>query len=146
MVEGTDPKNSGFGLSDDERPDEQRRGWELVQADMTLVVLQRKWTLSVLAALWAQDLRFQHLKAGLRLSPKVLTESLRGLERDGIITRSVVAGAPGIVYTVTPLGRSLESVLSALTEWAVEHHGDLRAARVGTAGHLEVPEPRVTWR
>ena len=60
----------------------------------------------------------------------MLTQTLRGLERDGIVTRTVHASVPPRVdYALTDLGRSLHDRLGGLTEWAVANHGPIKAAR-----------------
>ncbi|MGW7683751.1 winged helix-turn-helix transcriptional regulator [Kribbella sp. NPDC054772] len=89
----------------------------------TRVILDRigdKWT--VLAVLLLRDgpLRFTELRDGIgRVAPKVLTQTLRRLERDGLITREVFAEIPPrVVYTLTPLGASLIAPIAVLTDWA----------------------------
>jgi DNA-binding HxlR family transcriptional regulator len=92
----------------------------------TRVILDRigdKWT--VLAVLLLRDgpLRFTELRDGIgRVAPKVLTQTLRRLERDGIVTREVFAEVPPrVVYTLTPLGESLIAPIAAVSTWAEEH-------------------------
>ncbi|WP_027344119.1 winged helix-turn-helix transcriptional regulator [Hamadaea tsunoensis] len=61
---------------------------------------------------------------------KMLTETLRGLERDGLVGRSAVAGSPaGVAYRLTALGESLLPVMAAVTVWAEEHIAEIDAAR-----------------
>lgn len=65
------------------------------------------------------------------VTPKMLTQTLRGLERDGLLERTVYAEVPPRVeYTLTELGRSLLDVARALETWAQTHIGDVEAARV----------------
>ncbi|MDX3006965.1 helix-turn-helix domain-containing protein [Kribbella solani] len=92
----------------------------------TRVILDRigdKWT--VLAVLLLRDgpLRFTELRDGIgRVAPKVLTQTLRRMERDGLITREVFAEIPPrVVYTLTPLGTSLIAPISVLSDWAENH-------------------------
>ncbi|MGV9356244.1 winged helix-turn-helix transcriptional regulator [Streptomyces misionensis] len=77
---------------------------------------------------WVQCLadgprRFSELRVPLRnITPKVLTKSLRALERDGFVVRTECAGAPRhVAYRLTPLGRSLLGLLDAARDWAKEH-------------------------
>ncbi|MEV6489842.1 helix-turn-helix domain-containing protein [Actinoplanes sp. NPDC051633] len=64
------------------------------------------------------------------ISPKMLTQTLRALERDGLITRTVYAVVPPRVdYALTPLGESLLALVEALEKWAANHMGDVLAAR-----------------
>jgi DNA-binding HxlR family transcriptional regulator len=64
------------------------------------------------------------------VSPKMLTQTLRGLERDGLITRTVHAVVPPRVdYELTDLGRSLLTLVGALENWAQTHIDDVLTAR-----------------
>jgi DNA-binding HxlR family transcriptional regulator len=64
------------------------------------------------------------------ISPKMLTQTLRGLERDGLITRTVHAEVPPRVdYALTDLGKSLLGLVGALEAWAETHIHDVAAAR-----------------
>jgi DNA-binding HxlR family transcriptional regulator len=90
-----------------------------------------KWVPLVLTALRNGPRRHGELArtvAGAR--QKVLTQTLRGLERDGLVTRSVTPGVPVRVdYALTPLGRSLLDVVDAVSVWADEHVPKLHEAR-----------------
>ena len=64
------------------------------------------------------------------ISPKMLTQTLRALERDGLVTRTVHPVVPPRVdYELTGLGRSLLGLVSALEQWAQDHMADVVAAR-----------------
>lgn len=87
------------------------------------VVFQRigdKWASLVIQVLANGPVRFSELRKMVHVvTPKVLTQTLRSLERDGLITRKVYAQVPPRVdYTLTDLGRSLLAPLSQLREWA----------------------------
>jgi DNA-binding HxlR family transcriptional regulator len=87
------------------------------------VVFQRigdKWASLVIQVLTKGPVRFSELRKMVHVvTPKVLTQTLRSLERDGLITRKVYAQVPPRVdYTLTDLGRSLLAPLSQLREWA----------------------------
>jgi DNA-binding HxlR family transcriptional regulator len=92
-----------------------------------------KWVPLVLTALRDGPRRHGELArtvAGAR--QKVLTQTLRGLERDGLVTRSVTPAVPVRVdYALTPLGRSLLDVVDVVTRWADRHVPALHAARRG---------------
>lgn len=79
-----------------------------------------KWTVLVLGLLEPGPLRFNALKRGIEgISQKMLTQTLRGLEADGFVTRRVIATVPVTVeYELTTLGRSLNAVLVPLKVWA----------------------------
>jgi DNA-binding HxlR family transcriptional regulator len=91
-----------------------------------------KWTVLVLGALGeSQPQRFTALRRRLTgVSEKMLTQTLRSLERDGLIHRTVYATVPPRVeYELTPLGETLRPVLAALKEWSAEHMADVLAGR-----------------
>jgi DNA-binding HxlR family transcriptional regulator len=92
----------------------------------TRVVLDRlgdKWTVLVVALLEDGPLRFTQLRDRIGgVAPKVLTETLRSLERDGLVTRTVFAQVPPRVdYELTEVGRSLAEPLDLLRDWAEVH-------------------------
>ena len=100
----------------------------------TRVVLDRigdKWTVLVVSALSHRTLRFTELRVRIgRVAPKVLTQTLRALERDGMVTRTVHAQVPPRVdYELTELGRSLVTPIDAIQEWAESHIGPVLVAR-----------------
>jgi DNA-binding HxlR family transcriptional regulator len=80
-----------------------------------------KWTVLVICALMADGpTRFGALRQRIgNVAPKVLTEVVRSLERDGMVTRRVYAQSPlRVEYSLTPLGRSLFGVVEGLRVWA----------------------------
>jgi len=85
--------------------------------------LADKWTVLVVGQLAGGTRRFGELRREIRgVSPKVLTQALRALERDGLITRRVYASVPPKVeYTLTPLGRTLISLVEEIRVWAESH-------------------------
>jgi DNA-binding HxlR family transcriptional regulator len=89
-------------------------------------VLERvgdKWTLLVVATLDGESLRFTEIQRRVPgISQRMLTLTLRRLERDGLVVRTVYAEVPPRVeYQLTPTGRTLIDPAVALAEWAVEH-------------------------
>ncbi len=90
-----------------------------------------KWAGMVVLCLEDGPRRFSELQVPLRgVTPKVLTETLRALERDGMITRTAYPEIPPRVeYELTPLGRTLFEPIAACREWANEHLPTLLAAR-----------------
>ncbi len=100
----------------------------------TRLVLDRigdKWTVLVVAALSTGTLRFTELHARVgSVAPKVLTQTLRALERDGVLTRTVYAQVPPRVeYRLTDLGHSLVTPIAAIQDWAESHVSQVLAAR-----------------
>jgi len=94
-----------------------------------------KWSSLLLFALAARPHRFGELKRAVPdISQRMLTQSLRDLQRDGLISRHVFATVPpSVEYRLTPLGRSFLKPLIGLVRWSVEHHDAIRAARGRTA-------------
>ena len=98
------------------------------------VVLQRigdKWTPLIVEALKTGALRFSSLRAAVGgITPKVLTQTLRTLERDGLVARAVFAEVPvRVEYRLTPLGESLLGPLDSIREWAESHARKILDAR-----------------
>jgi DNA-binding HxlR family transcriptional regulator len=93
--------------------------------------LSDKWGSLVIAALSGGSRRYSDLSRTIAgVSPKMLTQTLRTLERDGIISRTVTPAVPVRVdYALTPLGTSLAGLLTAVKDWAETHFEDVRAAR-----------------
>ena len=91
-----------------------------------------KWTMLVISALSAEDvLRFSELRRRVEgVTQKVLTQTLRGLERDGLVTRTVYPTVPVTVeYRLTALGRSLATAVSVIKAWAYENIEEIERAR-----------------
>jgi DNA-binding HxlR family transcriptional regulator len=90
-----------------------------------------KWSVGVVRHLGMGKMRFSELRHSLDgISQKMLTTTLRGLERDGFVTRTVFPTIPPRVdYELTELGRDLWKPVSALGEWAQRNRGRIEAAR-----------------
>ena len=90
-----------------------------------------KWSILVLTFLCEEPKRFNALKRRLDgITQKALTETLRRLERNGLIDRRVTTASPiAVVYSITPLGRTLQGPLLSLYDWALAHQGELRDAQ-----------------
>ena len=90
-----------------------------------------KWSILIIMLLAGGPHRFTELKRSINgISQRMLTLCLRGLERDGLINRNVIAVMPPHVeYTLTPLGISLTKPVIALGNWASDHIGDIDTAR-----------------
>src|SRR6516225_9284107 len=90
-----------------------------------------KWSVLVVTRLGKGPLRFNELRRTIGgISQRMLTLTLRGLERDGLITRTVFPTIPPRVdYALTPLGRDLLLPVSALGEWATRNQAKIARAR-----------------
>jgi DNA-binding HxlR family transcriptional regulator len=100
-----------------------------------------KWTILILTVLCPKPLRFNEIKRRLDgITHKALADALKRLERNGLVTRTVLPTAPiGVEYAITPLGYSLREPFRSLYSWALAN-GDavaeagLRYDRVKAAG------------
>jgi DNA-binding HxlR family transcriptional regulator len=90
------------------------------QSREVLDLIADKWTVLIIHSIGNGTLRHNEILRELEdISQKVLTQGLRKLERNGLVTRKIYPVVPPRVdYTLTPLGRSLVSVLKTLTSWA----------------------------
>ncbi len=90
-----------------------------------------KWTVLVVVLLGHRPFRFNELQRGIEgISQRMLTRTLRGLETDGLVLRTVFPTVPpSVEYRLTPLGESLLHPLSALADWAVSNQPQIAAAR-----------------
>ena len=97
-------------------------------------VLQRvgdKWSMYVIDQLGQGTMRFTELHRGIdAITARMLTVTLRGLERDGIVTRTIHPVIPPRVdYALTPMGRTLLATIGQLVSWADSHLDEIDAAR-----------------
>ena len=100
----------------------------------TVLLIGSKWKLLVLRNLMARPWRFNELKKSLEgVSQKVLTDSLRAMAEDGLISRTVYAEVPPRVeYALTPLGETLRPVLHAMEQWGAGYKNHLnRSTELG---------------
>lgn len=100
----------------------------------TRLVLDRigdKWTVLVVLLLSDGPMRFSELRSRLgRVAPKVLTQTLRRMERDGLVTREIFAEVPPRVeYALTGLGNSLIEPIAVIGDWAEVNVGRITAAQ-----------------
>ena len=101
-------------------------------ADHLVRLLAGRWTLAVLTELAAGGRRYQELHDAIDgISYKVLTDTLRRAERDGLITRHLDPGRieTATLYELTDLGRSLDAPLAAMAEWAIANWHAIDVAR-----------------
>lgn len=111
-----------------------KRGNPYEQGCPTRHILDRigdKWTVLIVGALGEESLRFSELRRRIEgISQKMLTQTLRALEEDGLVMRTVYAEVPARVeYRLTEAGHSLRAPLQALEEWSITHLADVLHAR-----------------
>ncbi|MGW4465216.1 winged helix-turn-helix transcriptional regulator [Micromonospora sp. NPDC004704] len=101
-----------------------------------------KWVSLVLKELGSGPRRHADLARSVAgASQKMLTQTLRGLERDGLVTRTVTAGVPARVdYRLTPLGVGLLEAMLVVVDWAERHVPEMDAARARHDGKIVGPK------
>lgn len=89
-----------------------------------------KWSMLVLQVL-REPRRFNAIKKRLDgVTQRVLTQTLRRLERNGMVERRILGGSPpGVEYSLTPLGQSLQQPFGALYDWTVDHMETIQSAQ-----------------
>jgi DNA-binding HxlR family transcriptional regulator len=95
----------------------------LCPARAVLSKIADKWAVLVLEVLLERTTRFNEIRRRVQgVSQKMLTQTLRDLERGGLVSREIFPEVPPRVeYSLTPLGRSLVAVLESVTDWAETH-------------------------
>ena len=91
--------------------------------EVTLSMISDRWKVLIIRDLITGTKRFGELRKSIgKVSQKVLTTNLRGMEEDGLVTRKVYAEVPPRVeYTLTETGRSLKPILDAMDKWGSEY-------------------------
>lgn len=86
-----------------------------------------RWTVLIVGALWDGNARFSELRRRVEgISQKMLTQTLRALERDGLVERTVYPEVPvRVEYALTEAGLTLREPLRALEQWSIAHLGDV---------------------
>ena len=109
-----------------------------LQSRDAIELLSNKWRITVIHILRDDPLRTHEIQAAIsEVSPKVLTQTLRGMERDGLVNRQIYTVVPPRVeYGLTPMGRSLIKPLEDLCHWAKAHIEERDAARSRFDGAL----------
>ena len=102
-----------------------------LQSRDAIELLSNKWRITVIHILRDEPLRTNAIQAAMsEVSPKVLTQTLRGMERDGLLHREIYnVVPPRVEYRLTPMGKSLIRPLEDLCHWAKAHIQERDAAR-----------------
>lgn len=97
-------------------------------AERTLRLIEGRWKLLILSQLFSGTRRFSDLQRAVNaalpvgVTPKMLTQDLRQMEADGLVSRKVYAEVPPKVeYSLTPVGQSLRPVVEAMIDWGRQH-------------------------
>ena len=102
----------------------------MAQVRPVLDKIADKWTILILTVLCPRPSRFNAIKRRLDgITHKALADALKRLERNGMVTRTVLPTAPiGVEYAITPLGHSLRQPFEALCAWALDNGEAIEAA------------------
>ncbi len=116
---------------DEPRPDVLDQNCESRQA---LDRIADKWTCLIVYALLDGPRRHGELRRTIQgISQKMLTQTLRSMESDGLVDRTVIdVIPPHVVYSLTPLGTTLSDPLAAICRWAMDHLAEMQRARART--------------
>lgn len=127
------------------------RNYEECRASLTpagevLAQIGSKWTMFIIVALGRGPMRFSELRRHIAgISQKVLTATLRDLEKDGFVSRKVTPTIPPRVdYELTEMGKELREPLFLLTRWAAANSGRIARARERYAAR-EAEEKGLAW-
>ena len=110
---------------------EKKLGLNLCPIRTVLAQIGDKWSLLVILQLRAGGQRFSQLQRVIPdISQRMLTQTLRKLERDGLVSRKVTPSTPPRVdYAITALGQSLFEPIGAMAQWAIDKQPDILKAR-----------------
>lgn len=119
--------------------DTQSEAWQALE------LVADKWTLVVLSVLACGKQRHGQLQRAIPgISAKMLTQTLRRLERDGLVARKVYPVVPPKVeYALTPLGQTVMTPLDVMCQWAEDHWHEVLAARSASHEELRAGEDEV---
>jgi DNA-binding HxlR family transcriptional regulator len=136
VEEGTLNSPTHSGRTEDSTDDWGVRQWDIREDCEVRQILDRiadKWSLLVISLLDRRTLRFTELRCEIDgISQRMLTTTLRHLERDGLVHRTVHPVVPPRVdYELTPLGCTLLETIQALVTWTEQHQNEIVAARAG---------------
>jgi DNA-binding HxlR family transcriptional regulator len=131
MEEGTSQEPSNRCVTDDSDDPFQWDTREDCEVRQILDRIADKWSLLVIALLDRRTMRFTELRREIDgISQRMLTMTLRHLERDGLVRRTVHPVVPPRVdYDLTPLGATLHETIKTLVTWTEQHQAEIAAAR-----------------
>jgi DNA-binding HxlR family transcriptional regulator len=103
---------------------------DMAQVRPVLDKIADKWTILILTVICPKPSRFNEIKRRLDgITHKALADALKRLERNGLVTRTVLPTQPiGVEYAITPLGHSLREPFEALCAWSLEKGSQIEAA------------------
>jgi DNA-binding HxlR family transcriptional regulator len=139
VQEGTSTTLTHCEVTEDDYAVKQWDTREDCEVRQVLDRIADKWSLLVIALLDRSTMRFGELRCNIDgVSQRMLTVTLRHLERDGLVSRTVHPVVPPRVdYALTPLGRTLHATIQSLVTWTEEHQHVIAAARAAYDARAE---------
>jgi DNA-binding HxlR family transcriptional regulator len=139
VQEGTSTTLTNCGVTEADHAVKQWDTREDCEVRQVLDRIADKWSLLVIALLDRSTMRFGELRCNIDgVSQRMLTVTLRHLERDGLVSRTVHPVVPPRVdYALTPLGRTLHATIQSLVTWTEEHQHVIAAARAAYDARAE---------
>jgi DNA-binding HxlR family transcriptional regulator len=112
---------------------------EICPAETTARIVGGRWKGAVLEQLLQGNKRFSELKRGIPgITQRALSQQLRQLRNTGIVERTVFPDTPPrVVYTITPLGKSLRPLLDAMCNWGKSHSAAMALRKLRTSDRLQ---------
>jgi len=106
---------------------DQKCQFKLKASRDTLEVIQGKWRIPIIVALTYGDKRFGEIQRDIPdISPKMLSQELKALEMNQIITRTLVNSMPvSVIYSLTPLGESMQNLLDEVLRWGIHFRNEV---------------------
>jgi len=129
---GTDGRSGTSAMENAGQRNGRARGYNVYSAEYALQLVADKWTVAIFHALRDGATRYGEIRRAVPgISKKMLTQTLRKLERDGLVQRiEFDVTPPHVEYTFTPLAESLLPRLTELCRWAQQFADEVRAAQV----------------
>lgn len=146
LVTRTEPPPQDYGAPFDHPADHEACTRALVPVHEVLAQISGKWTILVVSILSRGPRRFSEIKRQIDgISQKMLTVTLRDLEKDGFLTRTVTPSIPPRVdYELTDMGRELQEPLRLIGNWAHANRARVEAARERFS-EREAEAKRLAW-
>ena len=110
---------------------------EICPVETTARIVGGRWKAAILEQLLESDQRFSELKRAITgITQRTLAQQLRDLQNKGVVERSVYADTPPrVVYSITPLGKSLRPLLDAMCHWGKSHSAAMAMKKLRTSDH-----------
>ena len=112
---------------------------EICPVETTARIVGGRWKAAILEQLLESSKRFSELKRAITgMTQRTLAQQLRDLQNKGVVERAVYADTPPrVVYSITPLGKSLRPLLDAMCHWGKSHSAAMALKKLRASDHLQ---------